>query len=61
MWHFLNLRFVYSSGGVLLSARGGKILCNQTLDARLALAYKQQLPQLREALFGVNPNRKFHD
>ena len=49
------------SGGVLLSALGGKILCNQTLDARLALAYKQQLPALREILFGQNPNRKYFD
>jgi len=48
-------------GGALLSARGGKILCNQTLDARLTIAFKKQLPAIREALFGVNPNRKYHD
>lgn len=48
-------------GGVLLSGRGGKILCNQTLDARLTIAYNKQLPQVRETLFGVNPNRKYND
>jgi V-type H+-transporting ATPase subunit E len=48
-------------GGVLLSGRGGKILCNQTLDARLTIAYHKQLPQVRETLFGVNPNRKYND
>jgi len=40
------------SGGVLLSAKSGKIICNQTLDARLSLAYKKCLPTVREMLFG---------
>lgn len=48
-------------GGVLLSGKGGKVLCNQTLDARIAAAYHQQLPQVRESLFGANANRKYRD
>jgi V-type H+-transporting ATPase subunit E len=48
-------------GGVLLSGKGGKVLCNQTLDARITTAYHKLLPQVRELLFGVNPNRKYND
>jgi V-type H+-transporting ATPase subunit E len=39
-------------GGVVLSARGGKIICRNTLDARYELAFQQLLPVIREALFG---------
>lgn len=48
-------------GGVLLSGKGGKVLCNQTLDARITAAYQKQLPQVRETLFGANPSRKYND
>eukprot|EP01094_Clydonella_sp_ATCC50884_P005533 TRINITY_DN1446_c0_g1_i1.p1 TRINITY_DN1446_c0_g1~~TRINITY_DN1446_c0_g1_i1.p1 ORF type:complete len:234 (+),score=120.15 TRINITY_DN1446_c0_g1_i1:74-775(+) len=46
-------------GGVLLSARGGRILCNNTLEQRLALAYEAFLPDIRMALFGKSQSRKF--
>lgn len=39
------------SGGVLLSAKEGKIICNNTLDMRLAYAYETSLPLVRRILF----------
>ncbi|GJQ13266.1 hypothetical protein GpartN1_g5057.t1 [Galdieria partita] len=41
-----------SIGGVVVSSHGGKIVCNNTLEARLETAYQQNLPQLRQLLFG---------
>jgi len=41
------------SGGVILSARNGQILCRNTLDHRLEIAYEALKPALRGALFGV--------
>ena len=43
-----------SSGGVVLSAQTGKILCLNTLEQRLQLAYEQRLPEIRALLFGSN-------
>ena len=40
------------TGGVILAAQHGRILCNQTLDERLAIAYNDSLPNIREKLFG---------
>jgi hypothetical protein len=31
----------------------GKILCSNTLDARLSMAFEQQLPQIRAILFNT--------
>jgi V-type H+-transporting ATPase subunit E len=42
-----------STGGVLLSARNGQILCRNTLDHRLTLAFDALKPTLRGTLFGV--------
>eukprot|EP01115_Flamella_aegyptia_P010694 TRINITY_DN47950_c0_g1_i1.p1 TRINITY_DN47950_c0_g1~~TRINITY_DN47950_c0_g1_i1.p1 ORF type:complete len:216 (-),score=43.30 TRINITY_DN47950_c0_g1_i1:31-678(-) len=47
-----NTRFC--CGGVLLSAHQGKILCNNTLEQRLALCYEGLLPHVRTLLFGKN-------
>jgi len=41
------------SGGVLLSCRGGQIICRNTLDSRLDLAFEGLKPQIRGVLFGV--------
>ena len=41
------------AGGVLLSARNGQILCRNTLDHRLELAFDALKPTLRGTLFGV--------
>jgi len=42
-----------STGGVLLSARNGQILCRNTLDHRLTLAFESLKPTLRGTLFGI--------
>uniref|UniRef100_A0A2C9LU45 V-type proton ATPase subunit E n=1 Tax=Biomphalaria glabrata TaxID=6526 RepID=A0A2C9LU45_BIOGL len=48
-------------GGVILSAHGDKIKINNTLNERLKLVSSKMQPELRETLFGPNPNRKFRD
>merc|ERR1712137_483481 len=40
------------AGGVVLSALGGRILCNNTFEQRLALASEGLLPEIRAILFG---------
>ncbi|KAJ8436585.1 hypothetical protein Cgig2_031526 [Carnegiea gigantea] len=42
----------FCSGGVVLASRDGKIVCENTLDARLEVAFRQKLPQIRKQLFG---------
>lgn len=49
------------SGGIELIAQKGKIKVVNTLESRLELISKQLLPEIRGALFGDNPNRKFSD
>lgn len=39
------------SGGVVVKARRGRIVCDNTLDARLKLILKKELPFIREHLF----------
>jgi V-type H+-transporting ATPase subunit E len=50
-----------SAGGVELLTPGGKIKVSSTLESRLELISSQIIPQIRTALFGANPNRKFFD
>eukprot|EP01102_Stenamoeba_stenopodia_P012070 TRINITY_DN3768_c0_g1_i1.p1 TRINITY_DN3768_c0_g1~~TRINITY_DN3768_c0_g1_i1.p1 ORF type:complete len:225 (+),score=82.93 TRINITY_DN3768_c0_g1_i1:87-761(+) len=50
-----------SAGGVVLAANNGKILCNNTLEQRLHLAYEGQLPTIRTSLFGKSQSRKFFE
>eukprot|EP01129_Flabellula_baltica_P007361 TRINITY_DN2858_c0_g1_i1.p1 TRINITY_DN2858_c0_g1~~TRINITY_DN2858_c0_g1_i1.p1 ORF type:complete len:226 (+),score=71.83 TRINITY_DN2858_c0_g1_i1:30-680(+) len=40
-----------SAGGVVLSALGGRIRCNNTFEARLRYAYESSLPTIRKLLF----------
>ncbi|KAL1804583.1 hypothetical protein DCAR_0830371 [Daucus carota subsp. sativus] len=40
------------SGGVVVASLDGKIVCENTLDARLDIVFKQKLPQIRRGLFG---------
>lgn len=40
------------AGGVILSSRGGQILCRNTLDSRLDIAFEHSKPQIRGTLFG---------
>jgi V-type H+-transporting ATPase subunit E len=42
-------------GGLVLSAKGGKIVCRNTLDSRLEHAFYDLEPQIRGLLFGVRP------
>jgi len=44
------------AGGVVVSAFKGRIICNNTLDVRLQLAYEQAVPELRYKLFGKIQN-----
>lgn len=50
-----------TTGGVELWAKGGRIKINNTLEARLDLIAEQLIPEIRNALFGRNVNRKFTD
>lgn len=50
-----------SAGGVELFAQRTKIKVSNTLEARLAMIAEQKLPEMRNALFGRNENRKFLD
>jgi len=49
------------TGGVELQAQKGRIKISNTLEARLDLIAQQLVPEVRGALFGRNPNRKFAD
>ncbi|GAB2300791.1 V-type proton ATPase subunit E2 [Dionaea muscipula] len=41
-------------GGVVLASQDGKIVCENTLDARLDVAFRQKLPEIRRRLLGVH-------
>jgi len=45
------------TGGIMVSTAEGRILCNNTLEQRLSLAYEQLLPYIRVKLVGNSPNR----
>ncbi|CAL8330162.1 unnamed protein product [Boreogadus saida] len=49
------------SGGVELYNARGNIKVANTLESRLDLMSQQMMPEVRVALFGKNPNRKFLD
>jgi len=40
-------------GGVFLTGFGGRLTCDNTLEARLNLIYEEELPTIRQTLFGV--------
>uniref|UniRef100_A0A1D1XSA2 V-type proton ATPase subunit E n=1 Tax=Anthurium amnicola TaxID=1678845 RepID=A0A1D1XSA2_9ARAE len=42
----------FCSGGVVLASRDGKIVCENTLDARLEVVFRKKLPEIRKWLFG---------
>ncbi|KAJ8764824.1 hypothetical protein K2173_010289 [Erythroxylum novogranatense] len=47
-----NAHGPYCSGGVVLASRDGKIVCENTLDARLDVLFRKKLPEIRKWLFG---------
>ena len=53
--------FHSSAGGIELYTQKGKIKVDNTLEARLTMIAHNMLPQIRNDLFGANPNRKFMD
>ena len=38
-------------GGVIMTSEDGLIVCKNTLDARLEVAYQQLLPSIRRSLY----------
>ncbi|XP_037927225.1 V-type proton ATPase subunit E-like [Teleopsis dalmanni] len=48
-------------GGVELIALNGRVKVPNTLESRLDLISQQLVPEIRNALFGRNTNRKFTD
>ncbi|CAH2276446.1 V-type proton ATPase subunit E 1 [Pelobates cultripes] len=49
------------AGGIEMYNADGKIKVSNTLESRLDLIAQQMMPEIRVALFGANPNRKFLD
>lgn len=41
------------AGGVKLTASNGRIICDNTLDSRLAVAFDQLMPEIRSKLFST--------
>lgn len=42
---------IHCSGGVVLASRDGKIVLENTLDARLDVVFRKKLPEIRKQLF----------
>ncbi|XP_075522006.1 V-type proton ATPase subunit E-like [Primulina tabacum] len=47
-----NAHGPFCSGGVVLASREGKIVFENTLDARLEVVFRKKLPEIRKSLFG---------
>ncbi|KAK1268570.1 V-type proton ATPase subunit E [Acorus gramineus] len=47
-----NAHAQYCCGGVVLASRDGKIVCENTLDARLDVVFRKKLPEIRKWLVG---------
>jgi len=43
------------TGGIVLSSQGGRLVCRNTLDSRLDLAFEGLKPRIRGTLFGYRP------
>uniref|UniRef100_A0A7N8XYR0 ATPase H+ transporting V1 subunit E1b n=1 Tax=Mastacembelus armatus TaxID=205130 RepID=A0A7N8XYR0_9TELE len=58
----VNYKYCNTSlSGIELYNADGKIKVSNTLESRLDLMAQQMMPEVRVALFGANPNRKFMD
>jgi len=51
----------FCSGGIVLSTPDGRIICANTLDARLSMVFEQKLPEIRTILYGASTGRKHKD
>ena len=47
-----------AGGGVHVISADGKTVCNNSLDDRLTVAFERNVPEIRTAIFGANPNIK---
>lgn len=47
-----NAHGPFCSGGVVMASRDGKIVFENTLDARLDVVFRKKLPEIRKWLFG---------
>ncbi|KZT25601.1 ATPase V1/A1 complex subunit E [Neolentinus lepideus HHB14362 ss-1] len=47
-------------GGVKMTSGTQRITLDNTLDERLRLLEERMLPEIRQELFGLNPNRRFY-
>ncbi|EXC02959.1 V-type proton ATPase subunit E [Morus notabilis] len=47
-----NAHALFCSGGVVLASQDGKIVCENSLDARLDVVFRKKLPEIRKRLFG---------
>merc|ERR1712130_223405 len=48
-----------SAGGLIVTAHDGRIRLDNTFEQRLRLLEETMMPELRLALYGPNPERKF--
>ncbi len=53
MCMLLTILYTHSCGGVVVASGDGKIVCSNTIDERLRIAYAQNLPMIRGSFFGV--------
>ncbi|XP_004447390.1 V-type proton ATPase subunit E 2 [Dasypus novemcinctus] len=49
----------HMAGGVEVYSADQRIKLSNTLESRLDLLAQQRMPEIRKALFGANPNRKY--
>ncbi|EGR28598.1 vacuolar ATP synthase subunit e, putative [Ichthyophthirius multifiliis] len=49
--HFLDDKFKNLLGGIVISCYDGKIVCSNTLDARIEQSFQEFLPQIRNGLY----------
>lgn len=50
----LDSHETFCAGGVVLASQDGKIVCENTLDARLDVVFRRKLPEIRKAPFRVS-------
>ncbi|KMZ70197.1 V-type proton ATPase subunit E [Zostera marina] len=44
----------YCSGGIVMASRDGKIVLENTLNARLDVVFRKKLPEIRQRLYGLH-------
>uniref|UniRef100_A0A7N1A5C8 V-type proton ATPase subunit E n=1 Tax=Kalanchoe fedtschenkoi TaxID=63787 RepID=A0A7N1A5C8_KALFE len=49
-FHHHNEHGPFCAGGIVMASRDGKIVCENTLDARLEVVFRKKLPEIRKQL-----------